>query len=70
MAKVSIPPVGFLGAGKMATALARGWIKAKLLTPEHIVASDPVPAKGVASPSATVFGWIWYAIPTRGWKLP
>ncbi len=36
--------LGFLGAGKMATALARGWIDAGLAVPEHIVASDPVPA--------------------------
>jgi pyrroline-5-carboxylate reductase len=36
--------VGFLGAGKMATALARGWIAAGLLTPERCRASDPVPA--------------------------
>src|SRR4051812_11774687 len=36
--------VGFLGAGKMATALARGWIAAGLLTPPGCRASDPVPA--------------------------
>ncbi len=36
--------VGFLGAGKMATALARGWIAAGLLTPAGCRASDPVPA--------------------------
>jgi pyrroline-5-carboxylate reductase len=34
--------IGFLGAGKMATALARGWIAAGLLTPSHCRASDPV----------------------------
>jgi len=34
---------GFLGAGKMATALARGWIAAGLLAPTHCRASDPVP---------------------------
>ncbi|MFO0807282.1 MAG: pyrroline-5-carboxylate reductase [Gemmataceae bacterium] len=34
--------IGFLGAGKMATALARGWIAAGLLTPERCRASDPV----------------------------
>src|SRR5436305_7837949 len=34
--------VGFLGAGKMATALARGWIAAGLLTPANCRASDPV----------------------------
>jgi pyrroline-5-carboxylate reductase len=34
--------IGFLGAGKMATALARGWVAAGLLTPTHCRASDPV----------------------------
>ena len=34
--------IGFLGAGKMGTALARGFIKAGLVTPERILASDPV----------------------------
>ena len=32
--------LGFLGAGKMATALAKGFVNAKLLTPELILASD------------------------------
>ena len=36
--------IGFLGAGKMATALARGWIAAGLATPESITASDPSPS--------------------------
>lgn len=35
--------VGFLGAGKMATALARGWIDAGLAAPGGVLASDPVP---------------------------
>ena len=34
--------VGFLGAGKMATALARGWLAAKLVAGDKIIASDPV----------------------------
>jgi pyrroline-5-carboxylate reductase len=34
--------LGFLGAGKMATALARGWIDAGLTAPERVIASDPV----------------------------
>lgn len=33
--------IGFLGAGKMATALARGFLHAGLTTPELLVASDP-----------------------------
>lgn len=36
--------IGFLGAGKMATALARGWIAAKLTQPDLILAGDPVEA--------------------------
>lgn len=34
--------IGFLGAGKMATALARGWLAAGLVTPPNCRASDPV----------------------------
>lgn len=36
--------IGFLGAGKMATALAQGWIKAGLVAGERVCASDPVVA--------------------------
>jgi pyrroline-5-carboxylate reductase len=36
--------VGFLGAGKMASALAAGFIRAGLLTAQEIMASDPVEA--------------------------
>jgi pyrroline-5-carboxylate reductase len=35
------PRIGFLGAGKMATALARAWI-AGLVPPSNVCASDPV----------------------------
>lgn len=38
------PRVGFLGAGRMASALARGWIAAGLTTADRVLASDPVPA--------------------------
>lgn len=34
--------IGFLGAGKMATALAKGFVKAGLARPEHLLASDPL----------------------------
>src|SRR5580692_6309153 len=40
--------VGFLGAGKMATALARGFIRARLVTARQVVASDPNPAARAA----------------------
>lgn len=36
--------IGFIGAGQMAQALARGWIAAELVAPEQIVAADPAPA--------------------------
>ena len=40
------PPlkVGFLGAGQMAAALARGWLAAGLVAPATCRASDPYPA--------------------------
>jgi pyrroline-5-carboxylate reductase len=34
--------VGFIGAGQMATALARGFVKAGLTAAERLLASDPV----------------------------
>jgi pyrroline-5-carboxylate reductase len=33
--------IGFLGAGKMATALARGFIRAGMVTARQVIASDP-----------------------------
>src|SRR5579859_2984708 len=36
--------IGFLGAGKMATALARGFIQAELVGPKDMIAADPVAA--------------------------
>ena len=35
--------IGFLGAGQMATALAKGWHTAGLLDPARSLASDPLP---------------------------
>jgi pyrroline-5-carboxylate reductase len=40
--------IGFLGAGKMGTALAKGFIRAKLVTPKQIIAGDPVSAATAA----------------------
>ncbi|MCE9608195.1 MAG: pyrroline-5-carboxylate reductase [Planctomycetia bacterium] len=42
------PRLGFVGAGKMAGALARGFIEAGLATAESIAAYDPVAAAGEA----------------------
>ena len=39
---------GFLGAGRMATALARGMVKAGLIKSRQLVASDVVPTAGRA----------------------
>ena len=36
--------IGFLGAGKMATALARGFVNAKLVTAKELLAADPFDA--------------------------
>ena len=38
--------VGFVGAGQMATALAKGFLTAGTLSPQSIVACDVVPAAG------------------------
>jgi len=45
--------IGFLGAGKMATALAKGFIRAKLVTAQEIIASDPSEAARAAFAGAT-----------------
>jgi pyrroline-5-carboxylate reductase len=44
MATAEVPTIGFLGAGQMATALARGWLAAQLTTPDRVLAGDPLPA--------------------------
>lgn len=41
---MSQPTLGFLGAGRMATALARGFLKAGLVRETGLIASDPLPA--------------------------
>ena len=53
MAGTEAPRIGFLGAGKMATALARGWLAARLAQPERVIASDPVPQARQAFHSET-----------------
>ncbi len=47
------PRIGFLGAGKMATALAKGWLAAGLAAPDRLLASDPLPPARDAFTSAT-----------------
>jgi pyrroline-5-carboxylate reductase len=53
MAEATRLRVGFLGAGRMATALARGWLTAGLVRTEDVCASDPVPAARSAFAAAT-----------------
>ena len=36
--------IGFIGAGQMARALAKGFVQAKLVSPDKILAADPVAA--------------------------
>ncbi len=43
MATADNSRIGFLGAGKMAAALAKGWLAAGLAIPERLRASDPLP---------------------------
>ena len=40
--------IGFLGAGKMATALAQGFIRAGLVSPNEVIGSDPIEGARVA----------------------
>src|SRR6185436_786708 len=40
--------IGFLGAGKMASALAKGFIQAGLVQPNALLASDPVESSRTA----------------------
>jgi pyrroline-5-carboxylate reductase len=40
----AMPQLGFLGAGRMATALARGWLRAGLIRADSCRASDPLTA--------------------------
>ena len=40
--------IGFLGTGKMATALAKGFIRAGLIAPRQVFGSDPLPAARAA----------------------
>jgi pyrroline-5-carboxylate reductase len=47
------PTIGFLGAGQMATALARGWLAAGLAAPESVRAADVVPQARQAFQAAT-----------------
>ena len=53
MADNLLPRLGFLGGGKMATALVRGLLAARLTTPDRVTASDVLPEARQALSSAT-----------------
>jgi pyrroline-5-carboxylate reductase len=53
MADTAGMQVGFLGAGRMATALARSWVQAGLVHSARCRASDPVPEARNAFTAAT-----------------
>ncbi|HLW66787.1 MAG TPA: NAD(P)-binding domain-containing protein, partial [Gemmataceae bacterium] len=61
MAEVIRPRIGFLGAGQMAAALARGWTNAGLLSAEDGLASDPSPEARTQFQNRTD----WRAIPSN-----
>ncbi len=50
MSRIVAPQIGFLGAGRMATALAQSWLRAGLLQPTTCRASDP------SEPARIAFG--------------
>src|SRR5262245_31304804 len=61
MAEFKRPRIGCLGAGQMASALARGWTAAKLVNPEDGLASDPSPeARSLFSERSG-----WKAVPSN-----
>lgn len=45
--------IGFIGAGQMATALAKGFLSAGVLTPDRIIAADAYPAASESFQSKT-----------------
>jgi pyrroline-5-carboxylate reductase len=53
MSGTAAPRIGFLGAGKMAAALARGWNIAGLVPLDRILASDPLRSAQEAFQSVT-----------------
>jgi pyrroline-5-carboxylate reductase len=44
MAAAASPRIGFIGCGRMATAIAQGLVKAGVVAPSQVTGSDPSPA--------------------------
>ena len=42
MPESQLPRIGFIGAGRMATAMVQGLIRSKITSPDRIIASDVV----------------------------
>ncbi len=53
MSEQLLPPLGFIGSGRMATALIKGLLGAKLATAKRVVASDTLPEVRKALAEAT-----------------
>jgi pyrroline-5-carboxylate reductase len=53
MAESSLPRIGFLGGGKMAGALVKGLLEARLTTADRVTASDVLPEARQALANAT-----------------
>jgi pyrroline-5-carboxylate reductase len=53
MADFVFPPIGFIGAGRMATAMIQGLLRSGLTTPDRVAASDVVPATRQALHAST-----------------
>ena len=46
--------IGFIGAGRMATALAKGFVASRLVACDNLLAADPSDEQAVMAPSRKV----------------
>src|SRR5215213_9169519 len=53
MAAAASPRIGFIGCGRMATAIAQGLVRAGFVGPSQITGSDPSTATGEAFTKAS-----------------
>ena len=52
------PSIGFVGAGQMARALAAGFVRSGLITPDRICAADPLEAVLIVGLASFAIGWV------------